>query len=181
MNLMADYKDEQKDYLTVNFSNLKRIEVLKGPGARIYGQNAFSGAVNFITSVPENRYAGIRLYGGQHKLFGGTFDLSLPSEKYKQYISFSHDASDGYRYNTDFKINNFFYQGDVELSNGKLEIIGGWSGRKFGANGFYANPDYSEQYEEVKTSIVSIGYIKNIGKKMLKFLCLDINIKSLNI
>jgi iron complex outermembrane receptor protein len=78
----------------VNFSNLKRIEVLKGPGARIYGQNAFSGAVNFITSVPENRYAGIRLYGGQHKLFGGTFDLSLPSEKYNQYISYSHDASD---------------------------------------------------------------------------------------
>lgn len=154
--------------IPLNFSNLTRVEVLKGPGARIYGQNAFSGAVNFITEVPDTRFAGIRLYGGQHKLFGGTLDLALPSKNYKQYISFSHDASDGYRHNTDFKINNIFYQAETDISGGKLEILGGWTGRKFGANGFYANPNYSEQYEEVQTSILSLGYVKNIGNFTIK-------------
>jgi iron complex outermembrane receptor protein len=146
-----------------NFSNLKRVEVLKGPGARIYGQNAFSGAVNLITSVPEMRYAGIRLYGGQNKLLGGTLDVSLPRGKYKQYLSYSYDASNGYRYNTDFRINNIFYQADAQISGGKLEILGGWTGRKFGANGFYANPEFSEQYEEIQTSLMSLGYTKDLG------------------
>ena len=106
--------------IPVNLSNLKKIEVLKGPGARIYGQNAFSGAVNLITAIPEERNAGMRFYGGQHKLFGGTLDIAFPGEKYKQYISFSHDASDGYRYNTDFKINNLFYQAEAGLSGGTI-------------------------------------------------------------
>jgi len=154
--------------IPVNFSNLKKIEVLKGPGARIYGQNAFSGAVNFITAVPEHRFAGIRLYGGQHQSYGGSLDVSLPADKYKQYISFSHDASDGYRYNTDFKIHNLFYQAEAKLSGGTLDILGGWSGRKFGANGFYANPNYNEQYEEVQTSIFSISYDKHIGNFIVR-------------
>jgi iron complex outermembrane receptor protein len=151
----------------LNFNNLKRIEVLKGPGARIYGQNAFSGAVNFITSVSETGYAGLHIYGGNHKLFGGTLDASLPVNKYKQYISFSRDASDGYRYNTDFKITNLFYQAETKISGGTLEILGGWTDRKFGANGFYANPDYSDQYEEVWTSILGVGFVKSIGDFMI--------------
>lgn len=154
--------------LPLNFSNLKRIEVLRGPGARIYGQNAFSGAVNFITSVPEQRFAGFRLYGGQHALFGGNLELSLPTEKYSQYLSFSHDGSEGYRYNTDFKINNIFYQGAANIYGGDLEITGGWTGRKFGANGFYANPSFSEQYEEVNTAFISIGYVKKTGNMIIR-------------
>jgi len=155
--------------IPLSFSNLTRVEVLKGPGARIYGQNAFSGAVNFITTVPDERFAKVRLYGGSPKLFGGSVGISLPTKKYNQYISYSRDVSDGYnhdgefRYNTDFKINNFFYQSELDLSGGKLEIIGGLTDRKFGANGFYANPNYSEQYEEVQTSLLSVGYVKKYG------------------
>jgi vitamin B12 transporter len=146
----------------VFISNVERIEVLKGPGARIYGQNAFSGAVNFITRVPEKKYAGIRLSGGQHGLFGGNVDLSLPG-KFGNYLSISRDVSDGYRHNTDFSINNLFYQSDLSLPNGTVEILGGLTGRKFGANGFYASPAFTEQYEEVTTSLLSLGYKGKIG------------------
>jgi len=149
--------------IPLNLYNIDRIEVLKGPGARIYGQNAFSGAVNFITSIPEKRSAGLRLYGGQHGLFGGNIDLALPG-KFGNYLSISRDVSDGYRYNTDFKINNLFYQSNLELKGGQLELLTGLSGRKFGANGFYASPDYTEQYEEVLTSLVSLGFRKKINR-----------------
>ena len=30
-------------------SNVDRIEIIKGPAARIYGQNAFNGAINIVT------------------------------------------------------------------------------------------------------------------------------------
>ena len=39
--------------LPVSFSEIKRIEVLKGPAAAIYGFNAFDGIVNIITKDPE--------------------------------------------------------------------------------------------------------------------------------
>ena len=148
--------------IPLSLNNIDHIEVLKGPGARIYGQNAFSGAVNFITSVPLRRSAGIRLYGGQHGLFGGNIDLSLPG-KFGNYISISRDVSDGYRHNTDFKISNLFYQSNLEIKGGQLELLAGLSGRKFGANGFYASPDYTEQYEEVSTSLLSVGFRKKIN------------------
>ncbi|MBR9998285.1 MAG: TonB-dependent receptor [Cyclobacteriaceae bacterium] len=147
----------------VNISNVDRIEVLKGPGARIYGQNAFSGAVNFITRIPEKKYAGIRLSGGQNGLFGGSIDVSLPG-KFGNYISISRDVSDGYRHNTDFSINNLFYQSSIDLNGENLEILGGLANRKFGANGFYASPAFTEQYEEVTSSILSLGYKRKIRK-----------------
>ena len=39
----------------VDWSAIERIEVLKGPGARIYGQNAFACAINIVTSAPTDR------------------------------------------------------------------------------------------------------------------------------
>ena len=39
--------------LPVSFSEIKRVEVLKGPAAAIYGFNAFDGVVNIITKSPD--------------------------------------------------------------------------------------------------------------------------------
>ena len=33
----------------LSLDNIERIEVIKGPAARIYGQNAFTGAINIVT------------------------------------------------------------------------------------------------------------------------------------
>ena len=152
----------------LNISTISQIEVLKGPGARIYGQNAFSGAVNFISRVPQSRYAGIRLYGGQNSLFGGNVELAIPTGKIRQYLSMAHDNSAGYRHNTDFKISNLFYQSELDMGQGKMEILATWVDREFGANGFYASPDFTEQYEEVTTSLISAGYSWEKNKVKIK-------------
>ncbi len=144
--------------LPFNMDDVERIEVLKGPGARIYGQNAFAGAVNFFTRVPERREILLRGYGGSFGSFGGGLTVSLPVKRYKQYISFGGDLSGGYRYNTDYKNGNFFYQSELVLPAGLLSLTGGWTGRKFGANGFYASPDYEDQYEEVRTFLTGISF-----------------------
>ena len=151
--------------LPMNFDNIERIEVLKGPGARIYGQNAFSGAVNFITRIP-NKALNVNLFGGDFGVYGGSLSLSIPVNKYKQYISLSRNASDGYRHNTDYSINNIFYQSSVNIAGGELDILGGYTDRAFGANGFYASSDYTEQYEEVQTGFLSLGYKKRSGSFM---------------
>jgi len=144
--------------IPVPLDQIERIDVLKGPGARIYGQNAFAGAVNFITKVPDSRGVSFRGYGGSFGSYGGNISLSLPVGIYKQSMSFTRDASDGFRHNTDYSINNFFYQSELPVADGKISLQYGYTDRKFGANGFYASPKYTEQYEEVNTSVAGLAY-----------------------
>jgi iron complex outermembrane receptor protein len=136
------------------------VEVLKGPGARIYGQNAFAGAVNFITEIPEERSMSFKAYGGGFSTYGGNISLSLPVKEYKQGLFVGFDASEGYRYNTDYQTSHVFYQSEIATMGGNLQLMGGFVDRKFGANGFYASPEATEQYEEVTTSMLSLGFRK---------------------
>ncbi len=154
--------------IPIPIDNIQQIEVLKGPGARKYGQNAFAGAVNLVTKVPETSQLGIRGYGGSFGSYGGNASLSLPLGKYKQFVSLSRDASDGYRHNTDYGINNVFYQSELPTNTGKYEMVFGYVDRKFGANGFYASPAYTEQYEEVKTSVLSVSNTTEINNLTIK-------------
>lgn len=154
--------------IPVPMDNIHQIEVLKGPGARIFGQNAFAGAVNFITKAPSSKRIGIRAYGGSFGSYGGSVSLSLPVGNYKQFISYTRDASDGFRHNTDYKINNVFYQSELPAKNGKYELIFGLTDRKFGANGFYASPKFTEQYEEVRSSITSLSYESKVNNLTIK-------------
>lgn len=143
----------------VAYDNLERIEVLKGPASRIYGQNAYAGAVNFITKVPENNQVSFRGYAGDFGTWGENLAITYRRENHGHYISLSNDRSSGYRYNTDYEMRNSFYQGEVHLTkNSRLDIIAGLTDRKFGANGFYASPQFVDQYEEVKTGVASLGY-----------------------
>jgi len=52
------------DYLPL--SNVRQIEVIKGPGSAIYGTNAFSGVVNIVT------YGASDLEGGRVRIQGGS-------------------------------------------------------------------------------------------------------------
>lgn len=142
----------------VNMNNIKQVQVLKGPGARIYGQNAFTGAVNLITRVPDDKHLSISGYGGDFTSYGGTAALAMPGKRYSQYLSVSRDASDGYRYNTDYSIDNIFYQSELNALGGSFNVMGGYTAREFGANGFYASPQYKDQWESVKTSLASVEY-----------------------
>ncbi len=144
--------------LPVDISNIERIEILKGPGARIYGQNAFAGAINIITKTPEERFTQVSLQGGENALLGVRVGTALPTKNSKHYLSVARDQSDGYKYNTDYEITNLFYQSNFDLGGNQLNLLAGYTDRKFGANGFYASPDFMDQYEEVKTSIASAEY-----------------------
>lgn len=154
--------------LPVDLENIERIEVLKGPGARIFGQNAFAGAINIVTKTPKEQFFKIQLQAGENQLGGVKVAASMPQSNFRQYFSFSKDFSQGYRYNTDYDINNFFYQNSFRFVNRELSVLAGYTERRFGANGFYANPQSADQFESIQTSLFAIQYEQRNRKWIVK-------------
>ena len=150
--------------LPVSVNDIERIEVLKGPAARVFGQNAFAGAINIITKTPQEQEAELEVEYGENKLVNVFAGVSLPLGNYKQRISASHSQSDGYRFNSDYKISNVFYQSQIDIKKAKLQFYGGYTDRKFGANGFYGRETFIDQYEEVRTTFASAQLHSNIRK-----------------
>ncbi len=154
--------------LPVDLTNIERIEVLKGPAARTFGQNAFSGAINIITTTPQKSFLKIGTQAGDFGLLGIKTAGGIVTDKQSHTLAFNYDASDGYKHNTDYKIYNGLYEGAVAIGNSQLKLLAGFTSRAFGANGFYASPDYTEQYEEVKTGLAAISYNTQVGNTTIE-------------
>ncbi len=149
--------------IPVPLVNIDRVEVLKGPGSRIFGQNAYAGAINVITSLTEDRYLRVQGYAGDFGMKGINFAGSLPTGKYKQNLALSYDDSNGYQYNSDYKVSNIFYEGGIDL-NEKNSLRGmiAYTDRTFGANGFYTS-SFPDQWESIQTTLASLSHTLNLS------------------
>ena len=149
--------------LPITIEDIERIEVLKGPGARVFGQNAFAGAINIITKTSEEFGLSGGLFYGENNLISTFTSVNLPSEKFQHKVSASYDHSDGYRFNTDYNIYNLFYQGKANVGRGDLDLLGGFTSRDFGANSFYGSETFVDQYERTRTSFISASLNQRLG------------------
>jgi len=142
---------------------IKRIEILKGPAARIYGQNAFTGAVNIVTKDTQESNFTTKLQTGSYGqvLADATANLKLKTSKHL--LHFSKNTAEGYRHNTDFNATNVLLKSVLNASKQPIEVLAAFSERKFGANGFYAIPTATEQYEATQASLIGLAttYQKN--------------------
>lgn len=147
--------------IPVPLVNIDRVEVLKGPASRIFGQNAYTGAVNVITSLSDTRSLRLQGYGGDFGMKGINLAGSLPVGKYKQNLAVSYDDSNGHQYNSDYQVSNIFYEGGLDL-NDKNSIRGmiAYTDRTFGANGFYTSA-FPDQWESIQTTLASLSHSYN--------------------
>lgn len=163
----AKFSDPQSGHHTMNLpvdiQNIERIEILKGPSARIYGQNAYAGAINIVTKQNTERGTSATFQAGDYALLGGNVTSSLPIGNVLQTVSLSYNESKGYRPNSDYKIGNIFYQNQVKLGETKLNFLGGYNQRGFGASGFYNSTNTSNEREYIQTNFVSADMPFQIG------------------
>ncbi len=141
--------------LPVSFDAIERIEILEGPASRIYGPNAFSGAINIITGSSDNSNIKGRLSSGEHGFYDAGLSTTFVNGKIKNFLSADHRSSNGYQKNTDFNLTDAFYQGKLTTKAGALDWQAGHSDRSFGANSYYT-PAYPDQFEKIKTTFASI-------------------------
>ncbi|HKJ42501.1 MAG TPA: TonB-dependent receptor plug domain-containing protein, partial [Sunxiuqinia sp.] len=149
--------------LPVSLKNIKRIEILEGPGARVYGPNAFSGAINIVTEPSQNDRATVDLTYGEHQLRDVNVSANKKYGKLDNLVAFDNRSSAGYIKNTDFDIYNFFYHGRLHTEEGRLDIQFGHTDKAFGANSFYT-PKYPNQFEQTKTTFAALKF--ETGKKL---------------
>ncbi|OFY20539.1 MAG: hypothetical protein A2W98_06280 [Bacteroidetes bacterium GWF2_33_38] len=140
--------------IPIDVNDIKRIEILHGPGARIYGANAYSGAINIITGTSENKSVNASLSAGEYGLISGNASLNYNFGVLKNFVSVSKNICDGYIENTDFDINNLFYHSSIDFAKSKMEFQAGYNQKEFGANSFYT-VKYPNQFEATKTTFVN--------------------------
>jgi iron complex outermembrane receptor protein len=164
--------DAQTGHHTLNFlpppQVIERIEIIKGPASRTYGQNAFTGAINIVTKKETPKTLTLGLQKGNFDQTNGSFFVGNTSEKTGVLGFVSRNTSDGYRYNTDYDYNQFFVKSSFNRHKTPLDFIATYSGRKFGANGFYANASAIDQYEETQASLVSLSQRYSKGSWIFK-------------
>ncbi len=149
--------------IPLDLADVTRVEVLQGSSARIYGSNAFSGAINIITERKINKELTAQLTGGSYNTFGQSFTGSLGNEKIQSFVSLSHKSSDGFRENTDFKIYNAFSQTVLRTAKaGKFDFQVSYQQKGYGANGFYSLA-YPNQFDFTKTIFSALNWSLSKG------------------
>ena len=149
--------------MTIPLEVIEKIEIIKGSASRIYGQNAFTGAVNIITKKEIKNDLSIELSNGSFDQKRGGFTIQKELKNLGILFNYSRKESEGYRYNTDYENDEFFIKSNFKIKDQKISAIGAFNERKFGANGFYASPAAIDQYEETQASLIgfSTTYKKN--------------------
>lgn len=141
--------------IPINAHALEGIEIVYGSASRIFGANAFSGAVNFISRIPESNSFNLDLSYGSFNttniLIGG--DLILKG--FKQTVSASYSQSDGFDYNTDYNSLNIYYENNFDLKLFKGKTMIGFLDKQFGSQSFYT-PAFPDQFEKIRTGFAAI-------------------------
>lgn len=148
---------------------IERIEIIKGPAARIYGQNAFTGAINIVTKSRFESGVEVALSTGSYDQINAGATAYQSGDNASHMVHFSRNTSRGYRYNTDYDQSNYAFKSVFNKPGQQpWHLLGTFSERAFGANGFYASPAATDQYEHTQTSVLGISTAVNLGRVTLQ-------------
>ena len=140
--------------LPVNIDDIERIEVIEGGASRVYGCQAFSGAINIVTRTDNDNHLQAHAYGGSYGTAGANAGLTLTTSDFNNRLSGGYVRSDGGTYNDDFNKANAYWRGRYSSDHIQATIQAGLSTMNYGANTFYGTGSDS-QYEENRRYLVS--------------------------
>ena len=151
--------DAQTGHHTLNaalpIEVIERIEIIKGPAARVFGQNAFTGAINIVTKKKLENTASVNVEAGSFGQLNGSLTVG---KKFKNSSIIAHVGgltSDGYRENSDYNNYNYFLKGVFNKKNQPIEVLATFFDKKFGAENFYTTNDAFHEYEETQSSLIA--------------------------
>ena len=152
--------DSQTGHHTMNaalpIEVIERIEIIKGPAARIFGQNAFTGAINIVTKKKLSNTVAANMEKGSFGQLNSSVTAAKEFENASIIMHIGALTSDGYRDNSDYKNYNYFVKGVFNKKKQPIEVIATFFDKKFGAQNFYTPTSWGfNEYEETQSSLLS--------------------------
>lgn len=153
-------EDAQTGHHTMNLALpievIERIEIIKGPAARVFGQNAFTGAINIVTKKAMDSLITGEIQGGSYGQKNGAVTVGAEYARASHIVHFSQNTSDGHRLNSDYDNKNYFIKSTFNKNKTPIKMIASFSDRKFGAQNFYTTNTTFFEYEETQGSLLSL-------------------------
>jgi len=110
------------DWSQIPLDQVERIEIVRGSGSVLYGDNAVGGVINIITKKPAKAFSvGAEVAGGSYGYYKGSSTVSGKWGPLSAILNASYSSTDGYR-------DNGFWKGkSVDRENGflKAKNVGG--------------------------------------------------------
>ena len=143
--------------VAVNINNIERIEIIKGPLARVYGANAMDGVINIITRKQTTPHIGAQVKIGEYDYLAESMQTTFATGDWYHNLSAAQQYSSGFEDDepTGFNIKNIQYQGDGQIAGQKIETTLAYTDKDFGASRFYFNAPY--QHEHTKSFLSSLA------------------------
>jgi len=158
--------------LPVDLSQIQKVEILSGSGARMNGTYAFSGVINIITTDNNNKKKGLKgnlsHVFGKHNFSSTSAGLTFNKSNFYSSLSATYKKSDGYINNTDFEIGNLLLNISYNTSSlGNFNFQSGYQTKDFGSNSFYSFT-YPNQFESTNTLFNALNWETKTGKTTLQ-------------
>jgi iron complex outermembrane receptor protein len=99
-----------QDWAQIDLNSVDHIEIIRGSGTVLYGDNATGGVINIVTKKGhKNAKPSVTLSGeyGSYQSSKEGFDLNGGLEKLDYQLNYNHEQTTGYRANNNYWANNF--------------------------------------------------------------------------
>jgi len=143
--------------LPVSLNDIERIEIIKGPGARVYGANAMAGVINIITRKQLTPSVSVALKAGEHDYQSSTIQTNFASGFWRNQLTLAQQYSSGFEEDepTGFNLKTVNYTGHGTVGKQEFELGVAHTDKDFGASRFYFNAPYQTEHTKSTVSYVA--------------------------
>ena len=126
------------DWGQISIDSIERIEIVRGPGTVLYGDNARGGVINIITKkgVSKEPVFTLGTEMGSYGYHKELFNFGASSDFVDYFINYAHQYTNGYRENNDYFANDCFghatFRPNEEL---EIELLAGYHHDHYGMPG----------------------------------------------
>nr|MBU1328027.1 TonB-dependent receptor [Candidatus Omnitrophota bacterium] len=145
------------DWLQIPVESIERIEVLRGSGSVLYGDNAVGGVINIITKKGAGKFSGrIGTMLGSYKTRQDDLEIQGSKDKLSYYLYSKYYETEGYRANSALLSKDINARIDFDPTDLlSLGISGGWHKDDYGMPGGLDDQTQLDQYGRRGSSTAS--------------------------